>query len=106
VVLVLDSCFSGAGGHSVIAQGARPLVSVVQSGVPRPLIVITASGGDQISNSYQKKGHGLFTYFFLKGLKEKGGDLRAVYDYLKPQVARVARRELNADQDPQWRKGK
>lgn len=106
VVLVLDSCFSGAGGRSVIAQGARPLVSVVESGVPRPLIVITASGGDQISNSYQEKRHGLFTYFFLKGLKEKGADFRAVYDYLKPQVSRVARRQYNADQVPQWRKGR
>ena len=106
VVLVLDSCFSGAGGRSVIAQGARPLVSVIQSGVPRPLIVITASGGDQISNSYQEKRHGLFTYFFLKGLKENGADFRAVYDYLKPQVSRVARRQYNADQVPQWRRGR
>lgn len=106
VLLVMDSCFSGAGGRSVIAQGARPLVSVVQSEVPRGLTVISASAGDQISNSYHEKRHGLFTYFFLKGLKEKGGDFRAVYDYLKPQVSRVARRQYNSDQDPQWRKGK
>lgn len=106
IVVVIDSCFSGAGSRSVIAQGARPLVTVVQSGVPRPLIVISASAGDQISNSYQEKRHGLFTYFFLKGLKEKGSDFRAVYDYLKPQVSRVARRQYNSDQDPQWRKGK
>lgn len=106
VVVVIDSCFSGAGSRSVIAQGARPLVTVVQDGVPRPLIVITASAGDQISNSYQEKRHGLFTYFFLRGLKDKGGDFRAVYDYLKPQVTRVARRQYNSEQDPQWRKGK
>ncbi|MCR4296306.1 MAG: caspase family protein [Elusimicrobia bacterium] len=106
VVLILDSCFSGSGGRSVIAQGARPLVTVVESGVPRPLIVITASSGDQISNSYQEKRHGLFTYFFLRGLKEKGPDFRAVYDYLKPEVSRVARRQYNSDQEPQWRQGK
>lgn len=106
VVVVLDSCFSGAGGRSVLAEGARPLVSVVQSEVPRGLIVMTASAGDQISNSYRDKRHGLFTYFFLKGLKEKRGDFRAVFDYLSPQVSRVARRQFNSDQEPQWRAGR
>ncbi|MBI3288547.1 MAG: peptidase C14, partial [Elusimicrobia bacterium] len=52
---------------------------------------------------YQEKGHGLFTYFFLKGLKLKGGDVKAAFDYLRPEVTRTARRELNADQEPQWK---
>ncbi len=106
VLVAMDSCFSGAGGHSVIAKGARPLVAVAPSGIPAPLIVLSASGGDQISNTYEEKRHGLFTYFFLKGLKDKDPDFRAAYDYLRPQVSRVARREYNSDQDPQWRKGK
>lgn len=105
VVVILDSCFSGAGGRSVIAEGVRPLVNVVDADVPPGLIVMSASAEDQISNSYREKGHGLFTYFFLKGLKEKRGDLRAAFDYLKPQVSRVARREFNSDQDSQWRGG-
>lgn len=106
VYLVMDSCFSGAGGRSVIAKGVRPLVTVVQNDVPGRIIVISASGGDQVSNSYQEKRHGLFTYYFLKGMKEKGSDIRAVYDYLKPQVSRVARREYNAEQDPEWKRGR
>lgn len=105
VLLVMDSCFSGAGGRSVIARGARPLVNVKVAGIPRGLTVISASKADQISNSYHGKRHGLFTYFFLRGLKEKGPDLRAVYDYLKPHVSRTARRENNSDQEPQWREG-
>ena len=32
--------------------------------------------------------------------------MRAVYDSLKPEVSGYARRELNSDQDPQWREGK
>lgn len=104
--VVMDSCFSGAGGRSVIARGARPLVSVAANDVPPHLTVISASASDQISNSYQEKGHGLFTYFFLKGLKSKGDDLRGVFDYLKPEVSRLARRQYNADQDPQWRDGR
>lgn len=107
VVVTIDSCFSGAGGRSVVAKGARPLVTVqAASSLPANITVIAASAGDQISNSYQEKGHGLFTYYFLKGLKEKGPDFKAVYGYLKPEVARVARESYNADQDPQWREGK
>ena len=107
VLVAMDSCFSGAGGRSVLAKGARPLVSVaVVDALPARITVLAASAGDQISNSYQEKGHGLFTYFLLKGLRQKGEDMRGVFDYLKPEVSRVARREFNADQDPQWREGK
>lgn len=107
VTVVMDSCFSGAGGRSVLAKGARPLVTVAVDGaLPAKLTVLSASAGDQISNSYQEKGHGLFTYFLLKGLKERGPDLKSVFEYLEPEVARTARRELNSDQDPQWREGR
>ena len=106
VLVAMDSCFSGAGGRSVLAKGARPLVSLQTSEVPARLTVLSASAGDQISNSYSEKGHGLFTYYLLKGIKEKGADFRAVYGYLKPEVSRVAREQYNADQDPQWRQGK
>jgi len=106
ITVVMDSCFSGAGGRSVIAAGARPLVTVTQAEIPAKLTILAASAGDQISNSYQEKGHGLFTYYFLKGIGEKGYDMRSVFDYLKPKVSGYARRELNADQDPQWREGK
>lgn len=105
VVVVMDSCFSGAGGRSVLAKGARPLVNLKTDVVPAKLTVISASAGDQISNSYQEEGHGLFTYFLLKGLKEKG-DFKGAYDYLGPEVSRVARRRYNSDQTPQWREGK
>ncbi len=107
VLVAMDSCFSGAGGRSVLAKGARPLVTVaVLDELPAKITVLAASAGDQISNTYQEKGHGLFTYFLLKGLKQKGADLKGVFEYLKPEVARFARRELNSDQDPQWRQGK
>lgn len=106
VAVVMDSCFSGAGGRSVIAAGARPLVTLAQADVPAKITALSASAADQISNSYQAQGHGLFTYYFLKGIKQKGDDLRGVFDYLKPEVSGYARRELNADQEPQWRGAK
>jgi hypothetical protein len=110
VLVVLDSCFSGSGGRSVIAKGARPLVISMENPVLAgdKIVVLTASSASQISSTYDQKNHGLFTYFFLKGLQgaadtNKDGriDLSELYDYMKPEVERVARREYNNDQVPQ-----
>lgn len=106
IYLAMDSCFSGAGGRSVIARGVRPLVDVKQDPLPRGAILMAASAANQVSNTYEEKGHGLFTYFLLKGMKEKGANMRAVFDYLKPEVARVSRLQYNEEQDPQWRQGR
>jgi len=107
VTVAMDSCFSGAGGRSVLARGARPLVlSTATEALPDRLTVLSAAAGDQISHAYHDKGHGLFTYFLLKGIKEKGADLRAAYEYAAKQVPDIARREYNADQTPQWSGGR
>jgi hypothetical protein len=110
VVVMLDSCFSGAGGRSVIAEGMRPMILSVENPVlaKGKVVVLTASSGTQASSTYKQKGHGLLTYFFLKGLQgEADGnqdgriDLSEAFDYLKPQVERTARREFNNQQTPQ-----
>jgi uncharacterized caspase-like protein len=110
VTVVLDSCFSGAGGRSVLAKGARPMVLTVGSPTQASgkTVVLAASGGDQISNSYEEKGHGLLTYYFLKGLqgdadanKDGGIDMKELFDYVKPNVQRVARKQYNTEQTPQ-----
>jgi len=110
VVVMLDSCFSGAGGRSVIAKGMRPMGLSVETPVQAKgkTVILAASSGDQVSSTYDAKGHGLFTYFLLKGLQgeadgNKDGtvDLQEVFDYLKPQVERIARREYNNEQTPQ-----
>jgi hypothetical protein len=74
----------------------------------RNMTVLAASSGDEISMSYEEKGHGLFTYFLLKGIKEEDvvgpdGSLKIgrLYNYVKPQVAKVARKKYNNDQTPQ-----
>jgi len=110
IIVALDSCFSGAGGRSVIAKGARPLVMNIQSTMVLPgnITVLSASSGDQISSTYDQKGHGLFTYFLLKGIKNEDvvnpdGSLRLddLFGYLKPQVERIARKQYNNEQTPQ-----
>ena len=110
VVVLLDSCFSGAGGRSVLAKGARPMglsseKAMVAGG---KTVVMAASSGDQISSTYTTKSHGLLTYFFLKGLQGEGDqnkdgviEIGELFNYMKPQVERVARREYNNEQVPQ-----
>ena len=88
IVVVLDSCFSGAGGRSVPPTGK--------------LVVLAASSGDEITSTAEDQGHGLLTYYFLRGLAEHGGEatIQTLYDYLKPKVEDAARRD-NRDQTPQ-----
>lgn len=110
IVVALDSCFSGAGGRSVIAKGARPLVMNLQSNMAlsKNITVMSASSGEQISSTYDEKGHGLFTYFMLKGIKNEDvvkpdGSIKMddLFGYLKPQVERIARKQYNNEQTPQ-----
>ena len=102
IVVVLDSCFSGAGGRSVIAKGARPLVMNIDKQVFHSdrIAILSASSGSQISSTHEKEGHGLFTYFLLKGIKDGNSELGTLYNYLKPQVERIARKTYNNEQTP------
>ncbi|MEK9145722.1 MAG: caspase family protein, partial [Elusimicrobiota bacterium] len=107
IVIALDSCFSGAGGRSVLAAGARPLVTKVDEGVvPRGNITLfAAASGDEITGSLDEQGHGMFTYYFLKGLggaaKDSSGAVTAksLYEYLRPNVQDEANRQ-NREQTP------
>lgn len=110
IIVALDSCFSGGGGRSVIAKGLRPLVIDLQSNavLSNNMTVLSASSGEQVSSTYDEKGHGLFTYFMLKGIKNENvlkpdGSIKMkdLFDYIKPQVERIARRQYNNEQTPQ-----
>lgn len=100
VIVLLDSCFSGAGGRSVLAKGARPLVMKTETLALRDnIVMVTATRAEQISMSSPEKGHGLFTYHFLKALKDGKKNLSDIYGQLKPLVENEAK-ELNAEQSP------
>ncbi len=101
VLVILDSCFSGAGGRSVLAKNTRPLVMVKDTPPPtsKKMIVMTSSRGSQITTSLAETGHGAFTYFFLRALQEGNRDIGEVYAYLNPRVTEEAKRQ-NVDQTP------
>ena len=105
VIVVLDSCFSGAGGKSVLAKGARPLIMTSQPKSLSPnMIVLSATQGSQISTSSPGKGHGIFTYYYLKALNEGNMEIDEIYNYLKPKVEDEAR-SLNVNQSPLLQRG-
>ena len=109
-IVMLDSCFSGAGNRSVTAKGLRPLVVMAadQGMIASNTSVLAASAGNQVSSTYLDKGHGLMTYFILKGLKEEPVlnpdgrlDMERLYPYVKQNVERIARKQYNNEQTPQ-----
>lgn len=88
VIVVLDSCFSGAGGRSVLAKGARPLVSniVPVGAIAAKMAVLTATQPNQISTSSPDKKHGVLTYRFLEALRGGQAGLVQIYKKIKPVV--------------------
>jgi hypothetical protein len=94
IVVMIDSCFSGTGGRSVMVAGARPLVSKIKAGFVSSsgkLIVLSAAKSDQESGVIKREGHGLFTYYLLKGLNggavKKGHiTVQELFAFLKPKV--------------------
>lgn len=109
IVVMLDSCFSGAPGRSVLAKGTRPMVISLEN----PLLaggkiaVLSASTGNQMSSDYDKTGHGLFTHYLLAGLggaadKDKNHlvTLKELYPYVREHVSETALDELNREQTP------
>jgi uncharacterized caspase-like protein len=94
----------------VIAKGSRPLVMNLQiaASLPQNVTVLSASAGNQTSSTFEEKGHGLFTYFMLKGIKNEDVvkqdgtlDIPSLYEYVKPQVSSIARKKYNNEQTPQ-----
>ena len=109
VTVVLDACFSGANVFSNIS----PIVIKAQSATrPENINILGSSSGSQVSSWYNDKGHGLFTYFFLKSLQDKAisdknGDgavtLREIHQVLSDNVRGVpywARRLHGIEQTP------
>lgn len=106
VVVLLDSCFSGAaGGRSPFdprAEGERALITgefldrMAHEGKGR--VVMTASGPDESAQESADFGHGVFTYYLLDGLRGAADlsgdgeiDVHEIYRYVSDKVARATK---------------
>ena len=108
VTLITDSCYSGVSrtGKSLLAS-ARPIAIYSESEpLPGNTTVMSSSSGSQVSVSSPDIGHGLFSYFVMKGLEgdaDQNGDHRItaqeLYAYVSDRVSKEAIRR-GAQQTP------
>ncbi|MCK4654327.1 MAG: caspase family protein [Candidatus Cloacimonetes bacterium] len=108
-IIIVDACFSGVSRENeMLLADSRPIsIKVKQGLIPKNLNVFLASSGNEISSGYSQKMHGLFTYFFLKGLNknadinnDKKITLEEMENYLKENVSSQARK-MGREQNPQ-----
>ena len=110
VTVVLDACFSGrSAGGNILANASPAVISTLESraNFPPGSAILSASKSDQIASWYTQKKHGLFTYFFLKGLAgdaDTNGDkaitLGELKAYLTENVKGTADRLHGRIQEP------
>lgn len=104
VTLFMDACFSGAGRDDQMLTEARGVAMVSKSENPLGnMVVFSAARGDETAHPYLEKGHGLFTYFLLKKLKETKGKVTfgELDDFLRKSVSRKSIVANNKAQTPQ-----
>jgi hypothetical protein len=107
VIAFVDSCFSGAGGRSVLPAGARPLAIVKAQVVPPQVALFSAAGPNQISGMNAQGNGGLFTEYVFDGVglgrADANGDgnvsLGELATWVTPEVRKAALR-ANRDQTP------
>lgn len=108
VIAVVDACFSGAGGRSVLPPGARPLVRAQETPAPTTRIaLLTSASGAEISGPTADRKGGLFTHYLVdaigQGRADANGDgevsLEETLDWVSPRVARDAKLD-NRTQTP------
>ena len=115
ITVVIDACFSGMSDSD-----SKRIIPLIKSASPvflevsnpllkiRNSVVFTSSKGKQISSWYHKKQHGLFTYYFLQGLRGKA-DLdgsgvvtaKGMETYLSQRVPDEAMKLYSREQTPE-----
>lgn len=88
-VVFLDACFSGANRDGNMLASARGVALRPKKEAPKGnMIIFSAASDEETAFPYKEKGHGLFTYYLLKKLKDSKGnvELGDLADYLKTNV--------------------
>lgn len=104
VTVFLDACFSGSQRDGqAMASAARGVAIKAKNTTPKGnMVVMSAATGNETAYPYAEKGHGLFTYFLLKKLKDTKGDVNygELIDYVHDEVSKKSIVENNKSQTP------
>lgn len=110
ITVVVDACFSGFSNQGALIKNISPAMLVVENPVmnDEKMWVFSAAQNTQVSSWYPEMKHGLFTYFFLKGLQGNADQNRdgaistgEMRQYLEENVPYMARRLNGREQNPQ-----
>ena len=75
-VVFLDACFSGAKREDNMLASSRGVAIKVKDEAPQGnMVVFSAAQADETAHQLEEKGHGLFTYYLLKGLQQTEGNI-------------------------------
>jgi hypothetical protein len=111
VTVFLDACYSGAAGGRTFASTKTRSVSVDDIFLDRLTrskgrAIITASRPSELSIELAELGHGIFTYYLVRGLQgyadsNRDGivSLQELYEYLAQEVSRKSR-QVGGNQHP------
>jgi len=103
VTVFLDACYSGAAGGRTFASTKTRTVNVDDIFLERLTrskgrAIVTASRPSELSVELPELGHGLFTYYLVRGLQgyadlNRDGivSLQELYEYLTQEVSRKSR---------------
>lgn len=97
-LVFLDACFSGARRDGNMLVEARSVaIKPKEFTVAGNMVVFAAAQGSETAYPYKEKQHGIFTYYLLKKIQEKGGkvSLGELGDELTKQVGRTAPLEMD-----------
>lgn len=92
-IVFLDACFSGADRSDEMLVSARGVAIKTNPEVPDGnLVIFSAAQSDQTAMAYKEKGHGMFTYFLLKKLRETKGNvtLGELEEYITDSVRKLS----------------
>lgn len=99
---IIDACFSGGARNNALINTRGVKIKPKKTAVTGNTIVFASSSNSQSSMSYDDKGHGMFTYFFIKKLQETEGNCtyKEMLDYLKQKVPLESIIINEKEQDP------
>lgn len=89
----IDACFSGTQRDGDMVLAAKGMVMAARSTVPTGnILVFSASQGTETAFVDEEHGHGRFTYYLLKHLRDTKGNttLGGLVDYVKDQVLKAS----------------
>lgn len=93
VTVFMDACFSGAQRGNGMVIAARGVAIKAKNDSPMgKTVVFTAATDKQTAYPFEEKGHGMFTYYLLKKLRDTKGDctLGELGSYVCDEVAKQA----------------